>query len=206
MRPALLFALRLLIPAIVLAYVLAMLSSSCLPISDATGQAQAIPRWEYWLLHASVPSAIWWQWTGGLQPVVISDRMPILILAVAWLSECWLVGKLISQLDPTSARLSKYERIGVSILIGQSTLSTVVFLYGSLFGTHSLAWPLALVFAISIILLHFRSRPFQAVTPIETVSLVEIDVDISFASSISRRMVGLLLLATTFLEIGRAHV
>ena len=199
MRSALLFALRLLIPAIVLAYVLAMLSSSCLPISDATGQAQSIPRWEYWLLHASVPSAIWWQWTGGLQPVVISDRMPILILAVAWLSECWLVGKLISQLDPTSARLSKYERIGVSILIGQSTLSTVVFLYGSLFGTHSLAWPLALVFAITIILLHFRSRPFQDVTSIETGSLVEIDVDISFASSISRRMVGLLFLATTFL-------
>ena len=77
MYSAFLFALRLLIPGIVLAYVFAILASSCMPVADTTGEAQAIPRWEFWLIHASVPSAIWWQWTGGLQPITISDRVPI---------------------------------------------------------------------------------------------------------------------------------
>lgn len=199
MRSALLFAIRLLIPAMVLAYLLAMLASSCLPIADTIGQAQAIPRWEYWLLHASVPSAIWWQWTGGMQPVVISDRMPILFLAAIWLSGCWLVGKLISQFDPMSTRLSRYERIGVSILIGQSVLSASAFLYGSLFGTQSLVWLFALVFGISIVLLRFRSHRVQDIPQAETGSGLEIEVDISFASSISRRMIGLLFLTITYL-------
>ncbi len=199
MRSALLFALRLLIPAIVLAYVLAMLSSSCLPVADSTGQAQAIPRWEYWLLHASVPSAIWWQWTGGLQPIVIYDRIPIVLLAAAWVLGCWFAGKWISQFDPMSRRLSKYEFIGVSILIGQSVLSAVLFLTGWLLGTHSLAWILALVFALTIALSRFLSQPTLVDSQNEKGSELEVGEDTSFASSISRRMVGLLVLSTIYL-------
>ncbi len=199
MRSALLFALRLLIPAMVLAYVLAMLSASCLPVADSTGQAQAIPRWEYWLLHASVPSAIWWQWTGGLQPIVIYDRLPILLLAAAWVLGCWWVGRLISQFDPMSRRLSKYELIGVSILMGQSVLSAVIFLTGWLLGTHSLAWILALVFALTIVLSRFLSQPARLDSQTEKGSELEVAEDTSFASSISRRMVGLLVLSTIYL-------
>ncbi len=199
MRSALLFALRLLIPAMVLAYVLVMLAASCLPVADSTGQAQAIPRWEYWLLYASVPSAIWWQWTGGLQPIVISDRIPILFLAAGWLVGSWLVGKWISLFDPMSRRLSKYESIGVSILIGQSVLSAIVFLSGWLLGTHFLVWILALVFATTIVLLRFQSQSAREDSHIEKGSELEVEEDTSFASSISRRMVGLLVLSTIYL-------
>jgi len=47
MVSALHFASRLLIPGFVLAYVLAMLASPCMPIADTAGEAQAIPRWEF---------------------------------------------------------------------------------------------------------------------------------------------------------------
>ena len=134
MRSALLFAIRLLISAIVLTYILAMLAASCLPVADATGQVQAIPRWEYWLLHASVPSAIWWQWTGGLQSIVMFDRIPILGLAAVWILLCYWIGSCISKLDVLATRLSKYERLGVCILVGQSVLSMFVFIDASLIG------------------------------------------------------------------------
>ncbi len=193
MRFALLFAVRLLIPAMVSAYVLAMLASSCLPVADATGEVQAIPRWEYWLLHASVPSAIWWQWTGGLQPIVISDRIPILIAAALWILGCLWTGTFISRLDPLSSRLSKYENIGVSILIGQAALATLVFLLGTFFGTTSLVWLLMLI----IVLFALQWRLGSNATP--AVVLTRTAGDTTFASSIGRRMVGLLFLSTAYL-------
>ncbi len=206
MRSALLFAIRLLIPAMVLGYVVAMLASSCMPLADALGAPQAVPRWEFWFLHASVPSAIWWQWTGGLQPIIVSDRLPILGTATLWLSACWWIGKWILRFDPVETRLSKYERIGVSILVGQSALSTIVFLHGWLFGTSSFGWLLAILFLTAIGL--WRFRVLQGSTwQVEQTSALEADLegDVSFASSISRRMVGLLFLATTFLACIQAY-
>ena len=201
MHSALLFALRLLVPGIMLAYVLAMLASSCMPIADTTGEAQAIPRWEFWLLHASFPSAIWWQWTGGLQPITIFDRVPILIAAVIWLSVCRMLGNWIAHMDAVSCRLSKYEQIGISILVGHSALSALVFLHGSLFGTHSLGWLFVSGIIIRIALWRFCVCSSTESSHLEKVYLrpAETCPDVSFASSISRRMVGLLCLATVFL-------
>lgn len=201
MVSALHFASRLLIPGFVLAYVLAMLASPCMPIADTAGEAQAIPRWEFWLLHASVPSAIGWQWTGGLQPITVSDRVPILVSAVIWLSICRMLGKWIASMDPVSCRLSKYEQIGVSILMGQSALCALVFLNGSLFDTHSLGWSLVWGIIIAIAVWQFCVRPSTKRSQIEIANVRPADMssDVSFASSISRRMVGLLVLATTFL-------
>ncbi len=201
MHSALLFALRLLVPGIVLAYVLAMLAASCMPIADTTGAAQAIPRWEFWLLHASVPTAIWWQWTGGLQPITIFDRVPILIAAAIWLLVCRMLGNLIAHMDSVSCRLSKYEQIGISILVGQSALSALVFLHGSLFGTHSFGWLFVSGIIIAIALWRFCVCSSTESSHLEKVHLrpAETCPDVSFASSISRRMVGLLCLATVFL-------
>ena len=203
MRSALLFANRVLLPAFVLVYVLAMLAASCMPLSDTMGEAQAVPRWEYWLLYASVPSAIWWQWTGGLQPVYFVDRIPIFALSLAWITACWSLGTQISTLDPVSNRLSKYERIGVSILLGQAVLSTVVFLTGWLLGLQSVAMGLVGI-SIAIAFWRFRASQIKAeqtLEPdrVEITTTLESDVDPSFASSIRRRMIGLLVLATVFL-------
>ncbi|MCY2985977.1 MAG: hypothetical protein NTY15_20300 [Planctomycetota bacterium] len=210
MRYALLFAIRVLIPALVLVYVLAMLASSCMPVSDPMGEAQAVPRWEYWLLHASVPSAIWWQWTGGLQPIHIADRVPILALAAVWLFACWWGGKHILKFDSISSRLSKYERLCVSILVGQSALSTVVFLIGWLVGVQQLVWFSAVLVLMAIASCLFQwvqstSKPSktslkeESVFECESLSALETVPDTSFASSIRRRMVGLLILATVSL-------
>ena len=184
-----------------MAYVLAMLATSCMPVADTTGESQAIPRWEFWLLHASVPSAIWWQWTGGLQPITLSDRVPILIAAVIWLSVCRMLGSSIARMDPVSCRLSKYEQIGISILVGQSALSALVFLYGSLIGTQSFGWLFLSVIIIAIALWRFFLRPSTERLHLEQARgrSEEMCSDVSFTSSISRRMVGLLVLATTFL-------
>ena len=212
MRSALLFAIRLLIPGMVLGYLVAMLASSCMPLADAIGAAQAVPRWEFWFLYASVPSAIWWQWTGGLQPITVSDRLPILAAATIWLLACWWIGKWILRCDPIETRLSKYERIGVSILVGQSALSSLVFLHCWLFGTSSFGWLLAILFLTAIGLWPFRVQS-GSMSQLSQVSQVEqssafgedLEEDVSFASSISRRMIGLLFLATTFLACIQAY-
>ncbi|HUP81571.1 MAG TPA: hypothetical protein VM260_23675, partial [Pirellula sp.] len=201
MRSALLFVIRLLIPGIVLAYVLAMLASSCMPLSDSTGEAIAISRWEFWLLHVSVPSAIWWQWTGGFQPITIFDRAPILLAAMIWMLVCWLIGRLISRTDPVTYRLSKYERIGVSILIGQSALAATVFVYGTLIGIHSLVGLFFIGFIFSFTFWLNRAFGQSVSSLVKSTSERPIDSrqDVSFATSISRRMIGLLVLAITLL-------
>ncbi len=210
MRSALLFAIRVILPAFVLVYVLAMLASSCMPVSDPMGEAQAVPRWEYWLLHASVPSAIWWQWTGGLQPIHIADRVPVLAFAAAWLFACLGVGNQILKFDPISSRLSKYERLCLSVFVGQSLLSTVVFLIGWLAGVQQLVWFLA-VLALILIANWLAESVQRKLKPSEpslkgelavrlvSPSALEIVPDASFASSIRRRMVGLLILAAVLL-------
>ena len=156
---------------------------------------------EFWLLHVSVPSAIWWQWTGGLQPVTMADRVPILLAAMIWLLVCWRIGRLIARTDPVTSRLSKYERIGVSILIGQSALSVTVFVYGSLIGIHSLVWLFSSGFIISFILWLYRvyTSGDRSLTESSSKRPLDSRPDVSFATSISRRMVGLLVLAITFL-------
>ncbi len=200
MRSALLFAIRLLIPAMVLGYVVVMLTSSCMPLADALGVAQSVPRWEFWFLYASVPSAIGWQWTGGLQPIAISDRLPILAAAIIWLLCCGWFGKWILRFDPVENRLSKYERIGISILVGQSALSSLVFMHCWLLGTRSLAWLLASLFLSVFCLRRIRVQLGSTRLLTQTDALQEdLEEDVTFASSISRRMVGLLFLATTFL-------
>ena len=193
MRSALLFAIRLLVPAMVLAYVFAFLAAPCMPLADPAGQAMAIPRWEYWLLHVSVPSAIWWQWTGGNLPVVISDRIPVLLAATSWVACCQVVGSLVSRLDPIRIRLSKYERIGVAVLVGHSALAAIVFLFGTLIGVRSLVWVLGIVVGAAFVWARFQTKQID---PESTEGTIE---DVSFASSISRRMIGLLILGTSFL-------
>jgi hypothetical protein len=199
MRSALLFAIRLLVPAIVLVYVLAFLAASSMPLADAAGRAQAVPRWEYWLLHISVPSAIWWQWSGGNLPVTISDRLPILVAAAIWVSCCHVIGNQISRCDPIRSRLSKYERIGVAILVGHAALAAIVFLLGSIVGVQSLVWVLVVFVGIVFALERLRKRQT------ETVSTHGMIDDRSFASSVSRRMIGLLILATSFLAIVQVY-
>ena len=208
MSSALLFAIRLLCPAMVLGYVVAMLASSCMPLADAVGAAQAVPRWEFWFLYASVPSAIWWQWTGGLQPITVSDRLPILGAATLWLLACGWIGKRILRFDPVETRLSKYERIGISILVGQSVLSSIVFLHCWLFGISSFGWLLAILFftAIGLRIWRFRVQSGSTSQAEQTSPHGEdLEKDLSFDSSISRRMVGLLFLATTFLACIQAY-
>ncbi len=210
MRSALLFAIRVLLPAFVLVYVLAMLAASCMPVSDPMGEAQAVPRWEYWLLHASVPSAIWWQWTGGLQPIHIADRVPVLVLATTWLYLCRVVGNQILKFDSISSRLSKYECICISVLVGQSLLSVFVFLIGWLVGVQQVVWflvALALLFIANWLFGSMRSKSMRSKPSLkgepafgfESSSALEAVPDASFASSIRRRMVGLLTLATVLL-------
>lgn len=199
MRSAFLFAIRLLVPAIVLATVFAFLAASCMPLADAAGQAQAVPRWEYWLLHVSVPSAIWWQWTGGNLPVTISDRGPILLAAVLWVASCHLIGNWISRFDPIRSQLSKYERIGVAILVGHAALAAAVFLVGSIVGVQSLVWVLAVLVGIVFAVNRLQKKQIANVSTNRTID------DRSFASSISRRMVGLLILATSFLAVVQVY-
>ena len=193
MRSILLFAIRLLATAMVFAYVFAYLAAPCMPLADPSGQAQAIPRWEYWLLHVSVPTAIWWQWSGGNLPVTMLDRLPILLAATIWIVSCLFIGSLLSRLDPIWNRLSKYERIGVAVLVGHVTLAAIVFLFGSIVGVPWLVWAIAFLIGIAFVLSRFRTRQVAAVSTLAVV------VDVSFASSISRRMIGLLILASVFL-------
>ena len=201
MRYALLFAIRLLISAIVLAYVLAMLSASCLPVADPGGQVQAIPRWEYWLLHVSMPSAIWWQWTGGLQPIVVSDRLPILGLSSLWIAGCYWVGRTVARLDPLAIRLNRYEQIGVSLLVGHAALAMFVFLGASTIGTALLpAWLLVLLVALLLqSRLWHKHQSIAASSDRPSDQEFPAELDPSFSSSINRRMVGLLFISTTFL-------
>ncbi len=193
MRFALLFAVRLLVAAMVLAYVLTMLAAPCIPVADASGTVQAIPRWEYWLLHASVPSAIWWQWTGGLQPIAISDRFPLLLVAAIWMLCCLGTGQWIAKLDPLSDALSKNERMGVAALVGHAILATVVFLHSTFLGTPSLVGLAVAVCVLSAWQWRYRTKA-QPVIQASTVSN-----DDSLSTSIGRRMVGLMVIANVFL-------
>ncbi len=114
---------------------------------------------------------------------------------------CWLIGRLISRTDPVTSRLSKYERIGVSILIGQSALTASVFVYGSLIGIHSLVGLFLIGFIILFAFWLNRAYGQSGSSLAESTSERPMNSrqDVSFATSISRRMIGLLVLAITLL-------
>ena len=188
-------------------YVLVMLAIPCMPVADTMGAAQAVPRWEYWMLHAAMPSAIWWQWTGELQAIQLWDRLPVALLAAAWFAACNLAGSLLFSLDRIGSQVSVYERRFLSILIGHSILSSMVFLSGWLIGTRAAAFFSVAFFAL-LVLEHFsrllsclrRSTPSRA----SAISLnhqqpVPNRMDDSFRHSSSRRLIGLLFVSLSWL-------
>jgi hypothetical protein len=137
MRSVLHFAIHTLFPATLLLYILGMLAIPCMPVPDAHGQAQAVPRWEFWTIHMAYPSAIWWQWTGGLQPISILDRVPIFLGALVWLSMCGGLGWLILRCEHRHLDISRWQRHGIAILLGHSLLAALVFCNASIIGTQS---------------------------------------------------------------------
>ena len=124
---------------------------------------------------------------------MISDRIPVLLAAASWVACCQVVGRLVSRLDPIRIRLSKYERIGVAILVGHTALASIVFLFGTLISVQSLVWVVGVVVGAVLALARFQTKQIEQEFTEGTIE------DASFATSISRRMIGLLILGTGFL-------
>jgi hypothetical protein len=133
MQSTFLFAFRSIAPFLVLCYVLGMLAVPCLPMTDAMEQPIAVSRLEFWLIHVSVPSAIWWRWTDGFQPICFTDRLPVFVLASAWVIACWILGRLTLRCDPIDTSLSAKKRNYLALFIGHSWLALIVFLHGENF-------------------------------------------------------------------------
>ena len=204
MQAPLLFAFRTIAPFSVLCYVVFMLAVPCLPFTDTMNQPMAVPRWEYWLIHVSVPSTIWWRWTGGLQSVCVSDRLPVFLAALLWVVLCWGLGRLVLRCDAMNVYLSKFKRNCLAILVGQSILANIVLWHASLVGTrHSLT----LLFCISAMAVgiwwlgdyFLKTYNHNANHDHLIDSKVFEPSDGSFDNSIRRRMIGMLFLSIAWL-------
>jgi hypothetical protein len=163
-----------------------MLAVPCMPVNDAAGNVIGIPRWEYWIIHVSVPSNIWWRWTGGLQPIEILDRLPIMGTAAAWLGLSWAIGRLVARSRGTPA-LSPVLSHLVGTLAGHTLLGSWIFVHGWLFGCKSY-WTLVLLGCGMLWLISLNG---ERKTPLPENS--KPPADFSLSSSMRRRLVGLLL-------------
>jgi hypothetical protein len=203
MPPALLFATRVLAPLLSLCYLVAMLLVPCMPLADVSEQPIAVPRWEYWMIHAAVPSTLWWRWTGGLQDVWISDRIPVFSAASVWLVSAWGLGRLLLLCDPVDSKLTHGKRIVIAVLVGHSALSSIAFVHFSWLGCRSTLVMLGVVGLVAGTLGWIGYR-MPAVSrfqddPPRRDGYPAAEIDASFESSIHRRLVGLLWVACIWL-------
>lgn len=206
MQSTFLFAFRSIAPFLVLCYVLGMLAVPCLPMTDAMEQPIAVSRLEFWLIHVSVPSAIWWRWTDGFQPIWFTDRLPVFVLASAWVITCWILGRLTLRCDPINTRLSATKRNCLALFIGHSWLALIVFLHGTFLGPQA---TLSLLLFISIVsatlwcignTLSAASNLDPSLKTSQTQKSSGVP-DTSFETSIRRRMIGVLFLAIAWLSV-----
>jgi hypothetical protein len=207
---------------VAMAYLVWMLGVPCMPVADTLGQVIAIPRWEFWLIHVSAPSAIVWQWTAGFQPVEFADRLPVFLMVGVWLIHSWLIGMtfLRNEYGIPFAKNDRIVRTCVGILIGNTFLSGLIFLFATCFSTQS--WWLFLILIWCMIgATHLRStirwRNFWKRTEThqlesdgiaagvmvsnQMVSMVSNHMisDLSMTHTLYRRAVGLLMIASLWL-------
>lgn len=205
MQSTFLFAFRWIAPLLVVCYVLGMLAVPCLPMTDAMEQPIAVSRLEFWLIHVSVPSAIWWRWTDGFQPLCFTDRLPVFAIASAWLIACWILGRLTLRCDPINMSLLAMKRNFLALILGQSWLAFLVFLHGTFLGTQATHLWLILISIVSAILwcigniLSTASNLDSSLKPLQTPKSAMVP-DTSFDTSIRRRMIGVLFLAIAWLS------
>ena len=202
-------------------YMAWMLCVPALPVTDASGQLVAVPRWEYWLLQASAPSSLVWHWTGGFNPVMISDRVPVVLLALLWFSMASLTGGAILRLDTLTQILSKWQRRCLAIVVGHSFLAGLFLILGSCLGTRS---PLAFLMGVvgfNLLLrglanISKRSLFLNENYAPDTISKMpsvahefdtsnEKPADHSLSHSVFRRLIGLLILGSLWLALIQAY-
>lgn len=202
-------------------YMAWMLCVPAVPVTDASEQLVAVPRWEYWLLQASAPSSLAWHWTGGFNPVMISDRVPIVLLALLWFAMASFTGGTILSFDTLTQILSKWQRRCLAILVGHSFLAGLFLILGSCLGTRS---PLALLMGVAGFnllprgLSHMSKRSLflnENDAP-DTISKVRSDAhaldtsdekiaDHSLSHSVFRRLIGLLILGSFWLALVQTY-
>lgn len=198
-------------------YMAWMLCVPALPVTDASEQLVAVPRWEYWLLQASAPSSLAWHWTGGFNPVVISDRAPVILLALIWFAMASFTGGAILRLDTLTHHLSQWQKRCLAILVGHTCLNGLFFILGTFLGTQS-----PLVFLLGVIVFNLllkglssmaKRSIFQNISHAPDASskapsvAMELDhsneklADHSLSHSVFRRLVGLLVLGSLWLAL-----
>ncbi len=198
-------------------YMAWMLCVPALPVTDASEQLVAVPRWEYWLLQASAPSSLAWHWTGGFNPVMISDRTPVVLLALLWFAMASFTGGAILRLDTLTQSLSQWQRRCVAIVVGHSFLAGLFLILGSCLGTRS---PFAFLMGVAgfNLLLRGLANMFKrsgflnenhapdTTSKVPSVAL-EFDTsnekiaDHSLSHSVFRRLIGLLILGSLWLAL-----
>jgi len=210
MQSTFLFAFRSIAPLLVVCYALGMLAVPCLPLTDAMEQPVAVSRLEFWLIHVSVPSAIWWRWTNGFQPICFTDRLPVFALASAWVIACWILGRLTLRCDPINTSLSATKRNCLALFLGQSWLASLVFLHGTFVGPRA---TITLLFGIAIVsatlwcignILSAAANLERSLKPLQTPKSAMVP-DPSFETSIRRRMIGVLFLAIAWLSVVQVY-
>ncbi|MFY7877204.1 MAG: hypothetical protein ACOVQM_17245, partial [Pirellula sp.] len=198
-------------------YMAWMLCVPALPVTDASEQLVAVPRWEYWLLQASALSSLAWHWTGGFNPVTISDRAPVFLLALLWFAMASLTGGAILRFDILTQSLSKWQKRCVAIIVGHSFLAGLFLILGSCLGTRS---PLAFLMGVAGFNLLLRGLSHMSKRSLfqnenhapETISKVPSDsnaldtsneklADHSLSHSVFRRLIGLLILGSLWLAL-----
>jgi len=198
-------------------YMAWMLCVPALPVTDASEQLVAVPRWEYWLLQASAPSSLAWHWTGGFNPVMISDRVPVVLLALLWFSMASFTGGTILGFDTLTQILSKWQRRCLAIIAGHSFLAGLFLILGICLGTRS---PLAFLMGVAGFNLLLRGLSHMSKRSLflnendafDTISKVPSDshaldtsdekiADHSLSHSVFRRLIGLLILGSLWLAL-----
>lgn len=198
-------------------YMAWMLCVPALPVTDASEQLVAVPRWEYWLLQASAPSSLAWHWTGGFNPVMISDRVPVFLLALLWFAMASFTGGAILRLDTFTQSLSKWQRRCLAIIVGHSFLAGLFLILGTCLGTRS---PLAFLMGVAgfnlllrgLATMSKRSGFLNKNHAPDTISKVPSDshafdtsdekiADHSLSHSVFRRLIGLLILGSLWLAL-----
>lgn len=193
----------------VIVYLLWILGVPALPVTDAMQQLVAVPRWEYWLLQASAPSSLAWHWTGGFNPVEIADRVPVILLAVSWLSLSWVTGSAILRWDAVASKLGIWQKRCLAILVGHVFSAGTYFAFGSCFWTQS-PW-LFLICILGFVLLlriSYSSKPSPDLRSERNADRAKqgdnqavdrVVTDLSYSNSTFRRLIGLLWLGIVWL-------
>jgi len=168
-----------------------MLLIPSMPLADPYGEFLQTSRLELWLVDVASLSDLWKQWTGGLLYASWMDRVPILLLASGWLAASWWIGHPIATRESLDHWNGPMATRGFSIAIGHAILSLLTLANGWIFGPRFL-----LPLALSTVIVALTSRwylLFYLATP------RSIESDSSFASSWSRRLIGLSVVGAVWL-------